>query len=380
MALAHNKRFFLIAPAVLSLIAALDAGLLRLGWVLPLPQADLLLAHGPLMVCAFLGTFISLERAVAINRPWAYAAPLLTGPGGLWLIAAPTAATPRLFFLVGSICLGLVSAIFFRRQPTLFNASVALGALGWVLGNGLWFLGWPLYAVVPFWMGFLLLTIAGERLELSRLLSPSVASRTMFTLSIGAFLTGLFLTAFGFASETDARVVLGMDHDVFTSERFDLGARFLGAAMLGSGLWLLYYDMARRSLRKEGLTRFIAVSLLLGYGWLVLAGFLWLFNGAVVGGAAYDGMLHVFFLGFVFGMIFAHAPIIFPAVLKRSLDFHPAFYTHVVLLQIGLLVRVGGDLSGWFQARSWGGMLNALALVLFFGNTAFRVLKGRSLA
>ena len=41
------------------------------------------------------------------------------------------------------------------------------------MGNGLWLAGRPIYAVVPWWVGFLVLTIAGERLELSRVLRPS---------------------------------------------------------------------------------------------------------------------------------------------------------------------------------------------------------------
>jgi hypothetical protein len=38
--------------------------------------AGLYIGHGPLMVCGFLGTLISLERAVALDA-WSYAAPAL---------------------------------------------------------------------------------------------------------------------------------------------------------------------------------------------------------------------------------------------------------------------------------------------------------------
>lgn len=44
------------------------AGLVRLGWNFPLPSPGLVMLHGPLMVSAFFGTLISLERAVAIAR------------------------------------------------------------------------------------------------------------------------------------------------------------------------------------------------------------------------------------------------------------------------------------------------------------------------
>jgi hypothetical protein len=346
---------------------------------MPLPHPDLLLVHGPLMVGAFLGTLVSLERAVAINRNWAYAGPLATALGGLWLILSPTAMSPRFLYLAGSVVLVVITVIFLRRQPTLYNACVALGACTWTAGNGLWALGWPFFVVVPFWMGFLLLTIAGERLELSRLLSLSTTSRFLFNFSSGVFVAGLILAAMGFVAEPEARIVFGATNEVYSSVWFGRGTRLMGAGLLLIGLWLVYFDMARRSLRKEGLPRFMGICLLLGYGWLVFSGLLWTVYGPLVAGPAHDAVLHTFFLGFVFGMIFAHAPVIFPAVLKRSLDFHPAFYTHLALLQIGLLVRISGDLTDTFQVRSWGGMLNALALVLFLLNTVFRVLKGRPL-
>ena len=57
-------------------------GLVRLGWNLPLPWQDQLIAHGPLMVCGFLGTLISLERAVGLGSPWGYAAPVLVAADG----------------------------------------------------------------------------------------------------------------------------------------------------------------------------------------------------------------------------------------------------------------------------------------------------------
>jgi hypothetical protein len=49
----------------LALLAGLWAGLLRLGWQLPPLLLQLPAQHGPLMVSGFLGTLISLERAVA---------------------------------------------------------------------------------------------------------------------------------------------------------------------------------------------------------------------------------------------------------------------------------------------------------------------------
>jgi hypothetical protein len=70
-------------------------------------------------------------------------------------------------------------------------------------------------------------------------------------------------------------------------------------------------------------------------------------------------------------MIFGHAPIIVPAVLRVAMSYRPAFYLHLVLLHIGLLVRVVGDLSLNPTLRMWGGMLNVVAILVFLGVTAW---------
>ena len=64
-------RMVLVAVAMTALLAGLWAGLLRLGWPWPILRSTLLVNHGPLMVSGFLGTLISLERAVAVSGLWA---------------------------------------------------------------------------------------------------------------------------------------------------------------------------------------------------------------------------------------------------------------------------------------------------------------------
>ena len=58
------RRVPMLFVGLLSMACGAWLGLVRLGWNLPLPWQDQLIAHGPLMVCGFLGTLISLERAV----------------------------------------------------------------------------------------------------------------------------------------------------------------------------------------------------------------------------------------------------------------------------------------------------------------------------
>ncbi len=42
----------------------------------------------------------------------------------------------------------------------------------------------------------------------------------------------------------------------------------MGLALLLIALWLLRFDIARKTVRRTGLTRFIALNLLIGYVWL----------------------------------------------------------------------------------------------------------------
>jgi len=127
---------------------------------------------------------------------------------------------------------------------------------------------------------------------------------------------------------------------------------------------------ALRPIRREGLTRFIAACLLPGYVWLLIGGSLWMFYGAsYAAGPIYDALLHTLFLGFVMSMIFGHAPVIIPAVMGVRIPYRPAFYAHLLLLHVSLILRVAGDLLPNWPARRWGGMLNEVAILLFLAVT-----------
>ncbi len=330
-----------------SLIVGVGAGLLRLGWSAPQPAAALAAFHGPLMVSGFFGTVISLERAVALARRWAYLGPLAAGAGGLALILGAAPALAQVLLALGSAVLLAGSVSVFLRQRALFTFTLAAGAASWLTGNLLWLGGFSVYEVVPWWAGFLVLTIAGERLELSRFLPPSPIAQRAFA----AVLAGL---TFGMA----------------------LQAQLFGAALVALTLWLLRQDIARRTVKEKGLTRFIAVCLLSGYAWLAVAGTIMLGAGLAPGSAAYDAALHALMLGFVFSMVFGHAPIIFPAVLRVAVPYHPLFYAPLALLHLSLLVRLAGDAASMPELRGAGGLLNAVALAAFILNTVAAVIRG----
>jgi hypothetical protein len=148
-----------------------------------------------------------------------------------------------------------------------------------------------------------------------------------------------------------------------------IGERLTGIGLLALAAWLWRFDLARRTIRHPGLPRFMAACLLAGYFWLAVGGLLMVVFSPLESGFRYDAVLHSFFLGFVFSMIFGHAPVIFPAVLVVQPRFRAAFYSHAVWLHLALLLRIGSDLAKWTAGRQWGGILGALAIGLFLLNT-----------
>jgi hypothetical protein len=349
------RRAPLLAAALLTMAWSVWLGVARLGWAVPLPSTEHVLWHGPLLVGGFFGTVISLERAVAMNSPWPYAAPLLTAAGSVLIVSGQQSAG-AMAMTVASTVLVIASAVILRRQPTLFAATMGAGALAWMAGNAQWLAGAAVFRVVYWWIAFLVLTIAGERLELNRLLRPTPAVRAWF--STGVL---LLLAAIGLAAVTR-----------------DAGVRTAGVALMVLAGWLLRHDLARHTVRQRGLTRFMAVSLLAGYVWLAVGGAIAIRFGGVTVGPHYDALLHAVLLGFVMSMVFAHAPVIFPAVLGTPLPYRPAFYLHLALLHASLVVRIAGDVSpGYSSLRAWGGLLNAIALLAFVLNSARSMLLAR---
>jgi hypothetical protein len=334
-------RLGLMALAAISLLAGLWAGLMRLGWVAPTWDANL--AHGPLMVAGGLGVVVGLERAVALGRGWAYGAPLMAGVGGLALIIGLPVTLVAGLFAASSLLLVSIFVRIYRLRPEWASAALMVGAATWLVGNGLWLIGRSIVEVVPWWAAFLVLTIAGERLELAQVLLP-VRVRLALVGVIGLILAGLLVSLAWLLP----------------------GVQVVGVGFIGLAAWLIRYDVARRTVRRGGLARFSAVCLLVGYAWLGVAGLVWLLGPSGFPGAFwYDAMVHTVFLGFVFSMIFGHAPTIIPAVTGISVPFERAFYLHVGALHGSLGLRVLGDMVSSPDARAWGGLLNVVAVLLF---------------
>jgi hypothetical protein len=302
------------------------------------------------MVSGALGALICIERAVALTalrkkRVYyaAFLAPLLTGLGAAVLALNPEVRLARLLLALGSLGLVLVFAVIVRLHRAAFTVVMAAGAICWFAGNVLWLTGQPIYQSVHWWIAFLVLTIVGERLELAHITRISSVSQRLFLTAVILFLGGVMLTQID----------------------LDTGIRLAGVGEIALAGWLLRYDIARRTVRRPGLPRFIAICLLVGYGWLGIGGLIGVWQGALYAGPLYGTLLHTLLLGFVFSMIFGHAPIIVPAITGRMIRFHQVLYLPLIVLHGSLLLRVMSNLAGSLAGRQWGGLINFVAILLY---------------
>ncbi len=348
------SRLPLLLAAVTALVAGIAVGLARLGIDLP-AAAPYAADHGVLMVAAFFGTVIGLERAVALGRPWALLAPAGAAVGGLVLLARLPMVWATAFFVAGATGFVLVSIVIMRRHLVLHAAVLAIAAAALLVGHMLWLAGAGLEAAIPWWLAFLALTIAGERLELTRVLPPAPGARIAFQVVLGAVLAGTALATSPWVG----------------------GRSLFGLALVALALWLLRFDVARRTVRDRGLTRYIAVCLLTGYGWLALAGLLGAGGGFAAGDPWRDAALHAFTLGFVISMVFGHAPVIVPAITGARIAWTGLFYLPLGVLHGSLAVRAAGVLLGDVVLVRSGALGNALAIALFAATLVTALLRGR---
>lgn len=359
-----NHLRWLPVPIALSvlclLLVALWAGLARLG--VPGVQSNQLMTHGPLMVLAVLGTLICLERAVALNgvlrsrwRRLAFLAPLLSAFGGVLLATGWQDTFARVILLLASLGLVAMFTVILRHHPSTDAGIMTLGSITLLVGNGLWLMGRPVFEVVHWWTAFLILTIVGERLELSRVRQITPRQRAYLIVILTTYLASVVLTT----------VDLGT------------GTRLAGLSCLLMVWWLFRYDVARVTVRHEGLPQFAAICLLSGYFWLGIGGVIALWQGALYAGLFYESFVHAMLVGFVFSMIFGHAPIIIPALTGHSLRFNPLLYLPLFLLHISLVLRIASNITTWLPGRQWGGTLNAVAILLYLAVILFLIVLGR---
>lgn len=344
----------LLAIAGSALLSGIYAGLIRLGLVLPSTLEITAIAHGPLMINGFLGTLISLERGAALEKVWTYMAPASFAASILLMITGHLALSGYLL-IIGSVTLFLIMIYLCKLQAVSHHVIMAAGAACLMIGNILFILHFPIFELIGWWIAFPLLTIFGERLELNRITRPPASAVKLFTVLIFVWVVTL--------------IGLHVSRDLFWTAG--------SAVLIAIAVWLIRYDVARRTIRSVQWTKYSAWSLLTGYGWIVIGGVLGLIYHLPIAGPQYDAILHIYFVGFVFSMIFAHAAVIIPSLTGKMVPYSNYFYLPLTMLHVFLLLRVLGDLMFYYPLRLIGSYGNTAAIILFLGGIIVQLIRSK---
>ena len=347
---------FLFGVALL-LVTGIIGGLLRAGVAVPLPRnsawpGQAVLAHAFLMTCGFLGTAIGIERAVAIKDRFAFAAPGASALAGLAMLAGLPSLAAWLA-VAAAVAFIAVNVVVVERQRAPHTILLLTGAAAWLVGNLLQVLGTHSAAVIPWWFAFLILTIAAERLEMTRLMRRRPGAAETLYVCLGALL--------------------------LSSATFALspvwGGIAYGASLLGLAGWMIVFDIARRTITAHGLTRYMAICLLLGYGWLAVTGAGWVATyirapAQRCGSACARPRFHFFHD--------ARARSCNPAGCdaRQAALWPVTFYVPLAVLHVSLVVRLGFGQVDVDMLRL-GAEGNALAIGLFIMTMAGSALAWR---
>jgi hypothetical protein len=326
------------ALAALNLLGALGGALARVG-ALPAtgfgPTGTAAVSlHGAVMMIGFFATLVALERAVALHRGlWV---PVVLGLGGLAAWGPMWLGLALLLWVAGAGgLLGLYLLAGRSRAwslPLVVEALAAALLLAGVLAFGR---GAPDAARLG-WTAFLVLTIAAERRELTRLLRLPAAARAGFVALVAALALAVVLAWAGALQPA-------------------LGLWWLALLLLA--VWLLAFDLAPRQRHVPGWPGHTAWCLTVGYAWLALAGALGLMGQAVA--------WHVVWLGFVFAMVFGHAPIMLPALAGLRPRPTRAALAALALMGASLAWRVAAAVWGDGAVPRGAALGHALAVGLF---------------
>jgi len=340
---AWTLRILLATLILASLVAGISGGLLRAGVGMPWTESRWLGAaavdHAFLMICAFMGSVIAIERAVAVKRPWAFAGPVASASAGALALNGwePPAAW---LAVVAAAAFIVVNSTIVLRQKADHTILLLVAAVAWAVGCLLHALGGPAESVIAWWLAFLVLTVAAERLEMTRVMRRRRGAAPALHATVGLMILG--------AASSDLVPVPG--------------GILYGLSLAGLATWLLTFDIAWRTVRAPGLSRYMALCLLMGYFWLLVAGAAW--AATSVGLPFRDAALHGVALGFVFSMVLGHAPVVLPAIARVKVRYRWLFYVPLALLHGSLALRLlGAPLDA--SALMKGAAGNAIAIAVF---------------
>jgi hypothetical protein len=343
-----KQRLPIVFLGMFCLLCGLWSGLNRIGWsiaILPITAH-----HGAIMVGGFLGTLISLEKIIPLKKKVLYIIPILNALS----VAFFFANQPKVSIYILIISSASLAAVFlyFRSQRTIIYVLMLMGAVFWLIGNVLLLTKFFYPLAFPWWTAFALYVIAAERMELMKFLPVTGISKNIFIGLLFSFVIGVMFSFHG------------------------TGNLICGLALVGIAIWLLRNDLITINIKKPKIPRFIALTLLCGYVALLFTGVFyfslsdqWL---------SYDAIVHSFFLGFVFSMIFAHGPMILPGIMGVSVaPFSKILYLWLGLLQSSWILRTFADVTTELSMRKFSGLLSVVSILGYFISMAILTIRSQ---
>ena len=325
-------RIALLLTAAASMLMGVLASLVRAS--IPGPWAGLRPAlpnlHGALMVFGFLGTAISLERAVAYRAGspkhprWAFAAPLFSVIAN-FLVAVtvlsplPVEYTRILPGLSWTLSLIILSAVYVGVYARQHSFAVLIQLMGAVIGacSALLWTRLDSDILTPWWLMMLVLTIVGERLELAHVAFIHPVAKP-----------GLVCVS--------AAILISLACSLIAPS---WGYSLLGLCTLTLLVLMFLFDTARKTYRVPGVTGFMGISMLVAYFWGLCASLTWIVSnsGGLAGSSLWwDFAVHSLAVGFIMTMVVAHVCVIVPSIIHRSMPFHPILWLPLALFTLGL--------------------------------------------
>jgi nitrite reductase (NO-forming) len=337
------KPQLLVLPlAVLFLLLFLVVGLFRMfavqGLMSSPPLVSMFAYHGQMLVVETLAILLVTERYIGalpfnLNRS-IHSMPVLVALGAVLKLAGGL-GSQRALDIAGTVLLALgfilylyvLYAVGRRSAQPLPMRFMMVG--GVVMLVGLILSEWQSVVgnlpFILFLLGFPMLTILGERVELSRFLSPRAQGwmKRGFWAATLAFLLLLFQMVWGFPLFQLLWALL-LTLTVMPLVRGELKL----VRMAGGGLHL-----------------YLGRHLILAYAWLLLGLLLVTANSLVQDSRALlDASIHALAVGFIGTMILAHTPVIAPVILNRTVAADKLSLLPVALLTVGNGMRVFGYL------------------------------------
>ena len=251
------------------------------------------------------------------------------------------------------VALVVICVLLWRRTPASAVVIQGVGALAGLVGIALWGFGLADWIVVPWWLLFLVLSIVGERVQLTRSAFGDASAHRVVVESILIFVTL-----------------------AVTFIQPDLIYPFFGMGLVVLVIDVALHDASLKTADAEGETKFMAAAVLTGYAWAILAGILWVLYGPLEVGFPYDAVIHALTIGFALSMVMAHAPIIVPTITGRTLPYSPAVWVVWGLLQAGLVLRIVASTHALDWLWQAGGIMDITAILAFVVMVAVLMLIG----